>query len=161
MMFLQLKSILEKHHQEHLLQFWNDLSENEKEYLFNDIINLNIPEIILQFNKATLLHNNKKILVDNKIKPISSNIMESMENLLLENLLFYENLGLQEIANGNVAIILLAGGQGTRLGVDFPKGMYNICLPSNRTLFEMQALRIRRLQNLATDKFGKSKDITW
>ncbi|XP_011496264.1 PREDICTED: UDP-N-acetylhexosamine pyrophosphorylase [Ceratosolen solmsi marchali] len=161
MIHSQLKSLLEKYHQEHLLQFWNELSENEKEYLFNDIMNLNISEMISQFNKATAFNNNKKHLLDNKIKPIPTNVMESIQNLLMDNVLLYEKLGLQEIADGKVAVILLAGGQGTRLGVDFPKGMYNICLPSNRTLFEIQALRIRSLQNLAKDKFGKSKDITW
>ena len=45
-----------------------------------------------------------------------------------------------------VAVLVLAGGQGTRLGYDHAKGMYNIELPSGKSIFEILCTRFRQAQ---------------
>ena len=59
---------------------------------------------------------------------------------------YWKETGKILLGKGQVAAFLVAGGQGSRLGFDGPKGMFDIGLPSHKSLFQLQA---ERLQNLA------------
>ncbi len=60
-------------------------------------------------------------------------------------------LGEDYLMQGKVAIFLVAGGQGTRLGFNGPKGCYAISPVKNKTLFQLFAENIRALKN----RYGK------
>ena len=156
-----LKEKLQNFNQEHLLKFWDEISDQEKSALFNDILELDLPEITSYFLKAMNSLNANIENLDSKIQPIPKDIFESLCTSTPEKLKQYELRGLKEVSEGRVAVLSLAGGQGTRLGANYPKGMYDVGLPSHSTLFRLQALRIRRLQELAEEKFKKRGEITW
>ncbi len=51
----------------------------------------------------------------------------------------------------------MSGGQGTRLGFDHPKGMYDLGLRSKLSLFGFLAHKLRRLMNLANEFYPNYK----
>jgi UDP-N-acetylglucosamine/UDP-N-acetylgalactosamine diphosphorylase len=65
-----------------------------------------------------------------------------------EELLDYHKTGIQAIREGKVAAIIMSGGQGTRLGFNGPKGVYDIGLPSHKPIFQIHMERILKVKQL-------------
>ena len=66
---------------------------------------------------------------------IESEIICNKMELSKEKIAEYQDAGLKKILFGKVGLIILAGGDGSRLGFDKPKGLYDIGLPSHKSLF--------------------------
>lgn len=90
-----------------------------------------------------------------KLEPLPASASASVLDSSSDDLAVWHHHGLELVANNQVAVVLMAGGQGTRLGSSAPKGCYNIGLPSKKSLFQLQAERIVRLQHVAANKHGK------
>lgn len=162
-MIESLRERLQTYGQEHLLNFWDELSNDERKLLVEDIQELNLEEVQSFFKRAThslsAPKNGEKL--DDRLEPIPESKYMSISRTSEEKLQMYHREGLTHISEGKVGVLLMAGGQGTRLGFAHPKGMYNVGLPSGKTLFQIQAERIRRLQQLAFEDTGKRGTITW
>ena len=124
---------LEKYKQGHLLKFWNELSASEQQQLLNqldevDFINLNRMKSILQ--------------EDSHERDISSIEPSPVFELTDEDNAEFVPIGESCIVAGEAGVILVAGGQGSRLGYDGPKGCYPVGPVSDASLFEIHARKI-------------------
>ncbi|KAF4525141.1 hypothetical protein B566_EDAN005083 [Ephemera danica] len=147
--------------QQHLLAFQAQLSPQELADLKMDIHDIRLEEVTSYFRRTIDSVNEDDEKLDDRLQPVPNEVYGSIVRTSPEKLKQYESVGLQEIANSHVGVLLLAGGQGTRLGVPYPKGMYNVGLPSRKTLYQLQAERIRRLETLSAERAGTKGCIPW
>ncbi|KAJ8299261.1 hypothetical protein KUTeg_023321 [Tegillarca granosa] len=156
-----LKSRLASNGQEHLLNYWDDLSNEEKEQFYKELNSLDYEEINRDFKTAMQTLQSASEKIDDLLQPLPAEVCGSISTCDKNTLKNYQTQGLEQIGNSKVAVLLLAGGQGTRLGVPYPKGMYNVGLLSEKTLYQLQAERILKLQRLAKAQTGKECVIPW
>ena len=65
--------------------------------------------------------------------------------------LWYDNY-YTALSQGKLALLILAGGAGTRLGFNGPKGKFRVNSPSNKSLFQFHSERVRKLELLTKAK---------
>ncbi len=111
--------------QEHLLRYYDELSAEEQKSLLAQIEDLDLDLLKLLNDGAG---NTKKGV----LAPMGAVTLEEIQ----DNRSRYEKAGIQAIRAGKVGAVLLAGGQGTRLGFDKPKGMVPIGITKELYLFE-------------------------
>ena len=119
------KKKLAEYGQEQLLFYYDELDENAKKALLLQIQNTDMDVVRQLANKESL---NKK----GTIAPLAA--MELDE--IAANKESFEKTGLGAIRAGKVAAVLLAGGMGTRLGSDAPKGTFDIGITRHLYIFE-------------------------
>lgn len=127
MNYSQTKELLKKYDQEQLLKYYDELDDNSRELLLKQIEDID-------FDLLKLLDNGSRESTKGKITPLDDAV--SIDDIE-KNREKYTNIGIEAIKEGKVAALLLAGGMGTRLGSDKPKGMYNIGETKDVYIFEM------------------------
>ena len=130
------EEILKKYNQEHLLQFYDELSENEKKLLLNQILSINFEKILNIYTQSLNFHYDPNV----EISPIPH---IEKDKLSIDELNHYSKIGETIIKNNKFAVVTMAGGQGSRLGYRGPKGTYMLNLkPVNKSLFQIMAENI-------------------
>lgn len=154
----ELKNLREKYakaDQEHVFTFYDELSTPEKGSLYERLSAID-PEYINQItHKALNPTGSSGEEGEAKLEPLPESATASILDSNREDIESWYSLGLDLVIKGQVAVILMAGGQGTRLGSSAPKGCFDIELPSHKSLFQIQAERLWKVQKLAQEKSGK------
>lgn len=116
---------LEKYGQLHVLKYYDELNKEEQMTLLKQIEDTD-------FDVLKLCKNKEALNPRGRITPISVMQLPEIE----EKREAFTKVGLEAIKAGKVGAVLLAGGMGTRLGSDAPKGVYNIGLTKDVFIFQ-------------------------
>lgn len=152
--YQSLKATFDHAGQGHVFAFWDDLSDSAKASLLDQLERIDIERVNHIFTKSIEAEEAAKHSSCDDVEPLPDDAFDSIVNAPQKEV-EWRSVGLRAIAEGKTAVLLMAGGQGTRLGSSDPKGCYNIGLPSNKSLFQVQAERIKRLQAVAEEEFQK------
>ena len=125
----EIRALLKKYNQEQLLNGYEKLDERKQKELLQQIQNIDF-ELM---NSLYLTTKQEQKQSSDEITP-----MEYMDKYkLYDDYKYYDNIGKKAIKEGKLAAVTMAGGQGTRLGHDGPKGTFDIGLDSHKSLFEL------------------------
>lgn len=155
----ELRDKYTKAGQGHVLNFYDSLKTAEKAALFEQLSGFD-PTRINEITERAL----KPADSDDssaELAPLPESATASILDSSAEDIQKWYDSGLDLIGKNQVAVVLMAGGQGTRLGSSAPKGCYDIDLPSKKSLFQIQAERIRKIQELASKKSGSAVVVPW
>jgi UDP-N-acetylglucosamine/UDP-N-acetylgalactosamine diphosphorylase len=132
-----IRERLRQHDQEHLLAFWDRLDEAEQNQLLAQLQRLDLHEL-----RNLYALKDQKTAVPNaeRIQPI-----ERVEPDVKSSAAIHQR-GVDAFRAGQVAMLVVAGGQGSRLGFEHPKGMFPIGPVSNKPLFQIHAEKILALR---------------
>lgn len=119
-------TVLTAHGQAHVMEGFDALSAEKQAQLLGQIADLNWDEI-------ALAGEHKKLPIG-EIAPLAAVTTDEIASRRAE----FETAGYEAIRGGKVAALLLAGGMGTRLGFDKPKGELNV--GTSRTLYIFECL---------------------
>lgn len=153
----KLGPTLELWNQTDVLRFWDELSESERSNLEAELSAVDFQTIQAVLEKVASQDS------DAATGPSRAEIAAAPANVVRQpkseedrqRRAQMKAVGEQLLSDGKVAVITVAGGQGSRLGFDHPKGMFPIGPVTDRTLFQIFAEQIAARQKL------HGSDIPW
>lgn len=131
-------SKLKKYNQEHILKY--DLNNKQQEELEKQIENIDFEQLKSLYESTK----EEKCIEEKKIEHIP---YTDKTKLTKEEQLSLFEIGEQVIKQGHYAVITMAGGQGTRLGHNGPKGTYALdTINGKKYIFEIIIDRLKKAE---------------
>ena len=128
--FRKAKEIVDKYHQEHLLSFYDELDDDEKNKLCDQICHIDFDQIFGLYEASKT----NEVIPESSISPLNYFIKDKLSK---DDLAIYSKYGEDVIKNNKFAVVTMAGGQGTRLGYKGPKGTFELDIVPKKSLFEI------------------------
>lgn len=140
MTYEQAQALLKKNGQEQILRYWKKLKASERKALLEQIATIDFKEV--KRCQALLPGAAGDVAAPvKKGKPTAPKVAE-LKGAALKKA---RAAGEAELRAGHVGVLLVAGGQGSRLGFDGPKGAYSIGPVTGASLFYFHARKILAL----------------
>ena len=124
-----VRKVLRRHGQEHLLMKYDELDRATQSKLLNVIESIDFDLMDKLYEKATM----PVIEETQKIEPIP---YIDKNDISEEDISYYKELGEAVVRHGKIAVVTMAGGQGTRLGFNGPKGAFVFDKDNDKSIFE-------------------------
>jgi UDP-N-acetylglucosamine/UDP-N-acetylgalactosamine diphosphorylase len=130
-----LRERLRRHGQEHVLRDWDRLSESDQRQLMEQLQGIDLDLLDRLYSERNRSYQAPS---PDRIAPVPVDRLDPADRAT-------RTRGEEALGKGQVAVLVVAGGQGSRLGFDHPKGMYPIGPVSNRTLFQIHSEKVLAL----------------
>ncbi|HEY1375813.1 MAG TPA: UDPGP type 1 family protein [Gemmataceae bacterium] len=127
-----LKARLAAHRQEHALAGWDRLGPEDRAHLVGQLQTLDLDLLARLYARRDEAF---AVPALDRIAPLPNVLPDAPDPEARQ-------IGDDALASGEVAALVVAGGQGTRLGFDHPKGMFAIGPVSNASLFQLHAEKV-------------------
>lgn len=147
----RLELLLEPVGQSQLLACWDQLSAAEQTQLATQIHSVDWPELV-RLTRQKSHQQDWGALAARAVSPRAIRLGQVPSGWSVSEA---RQVGEEALRQGRIGLIVVAGGQGTRLGFDLPKGLYPIGPVSGRSLFAMHFDRIRAVSR----RFGRPLDL--
>ena len=134
----ELTAILAPHGQTHLLDFWDELDDRQRAALAAQIRQIDFSRL-QQLYDSRGEQSDLRAMLDRAASPPAFRLDVTQNRFTPAAA---RQRGVEALRAGQIGTLLVAGGQGTRLGFDHPKGMFPLGPVSQRTLFQIHVDKI-------------------
>ncbi len=127
-----LVALLERHGQGHTLAGWSLLDSAERSALVNDLRALDFELLTRLFADRDVTYS---VPAAERIAPLPHVLPDRPDAKA-------KSIGEAALAASEVAVLVVAGGQGSRLGFEHPKGLFSIGPVTGKSLFQFHAEKV-------------------
>jgi len=154
-----LRETLDKLNQSHIFRFYDTLTGPQQHQLLADLASIDLSRLTALIDRY--VSSDSAYALPDAINPVPYYPADPADSYRPWDRATYKAAGINLIAQGKVCAFTVAGGQGTRLGYDGPKGCYPAGAVSNKPLFACLAEWITAARKRFASSSTNQASIPW